>query len=528
MTALARRTVSALVVAALGGAFVSAAAVAAPEPPAVAEETVAPAPVASGSEEDGRAAATAAAYVARPGAATTGVVAGRTLSPLAAGTVSASGTVADRVVTGDVTFTGSDLTVRNVRVTGHVLFTGQNVVVEDSEFGSMALSGARNVRISRVEVFGNPGQDGIHITSDRGRVRDVVVEDTWIHDPKVTADSHYDGIQVRGVDRLTLRRLSIDLGPFAPQHNAALFLENANGGNSVVRVEDSWLLGGGYVLYSFGTQVSVRDSVLGQGNWGVFFPSSWLAEVVEFSGNRDAAGAALSLGTGSGTSSGTGSGTSSGPSADAARSSRDRRFVVALYQDFLGRGPSETELATWVGRLDAGASRFDVAMELARTDHWITAVVTRFYRDTLGRAPDAHGLTTWVQAAREGRPMESIAASFYASDEYLSKVARGDLRVWVTDLYAKLLFRSPDSRGLENWLAVLRAGKGRHAVALGFYQADETSRLRVESLYQTLLGRRADASGLRTWPPVVRAQGDLVLAAFLASSDEYYDKAQRR
>lgn len=74
----------------------------------------------------------------------------------------------------------------------------------------------------------------------------------------------------------------------------------------------------------------------------------------------------------------------------------------------------------------------------------------------------------------------------------------------------------------------MAAGTSRSEVAYAFYQADETTRVRVEVLYRALLGRGPDPSGLRTWPAVVREQGDLVLAAFLASSDEYYARAQTR
>ena len=506
VSAVVRRSAAVVLCAALVGVALGTG-------PAQAEEA-APAPEAVAEAPQ------AAASTARPGAANTGVPVGRTLTPMAGGTVALGGTtIADRVIEGDVTFTGDSLTLRNVRVTGHAIFRGSGIVVEDSEFGSLALSGARSVRLSRVEVFGRTGQDGMHITSDTRRVTDVLVEDTWIHNPLVTATSHYDGIQVRGVDRLTLRRVSVELGAFAPQHNAALFLENANGGNAGVRVESSWLLGGGYVLYAFGTQVAVRDTVFGEGRWGHLFPSSWLAQIVEFAGNRDPGGTMLGLSTRAGASI---------VPVDSVDRARKSAFVRALYEDFLGRAPSESEVLSWVSRLDGGMTRYEVATSLARTDQWLSAVITRFYRDTLGREPDASGLAFWIRHARDGMPMSTIAASFYSSHEYLMRMAGGDLRTWVEDLYAKLLYRRADPGGLANWLAALRSGAPRTDVAVGFYQAAETTRVRVNDLYLELLGRSADPSGLATWGPLVRAQGDIVLAATLAASNEYFTKAQAR
>ncbi len=229
-------------------------------------------------------------------AAATGVTDGRSLTPMAGGWVTTSGTtIADRVITGDVTFTGSNLTLRNVRVTGRLALRGDNVVVENASVGALTLSGTAGARVRGVDISGSPGQDGVHITSDTGRASDVLLEDVWIHNPQVTATSHYDGIQVRGVDGLTLRRVVAELGAWKPQYNAALFLEDANGGNSHVRVEDSTFVGGGYTMYSFATDVRVSRTTLCGGRWGALFPESLVLEIAEFSRVTDSFGTALSL-----------------------------------------------------------------------------------------------------------------------------------------------------------------------------------------------------------------------------------------
>ena len=176
---------------------------------------------------------------------------------------------------GDVTLSADGVTLRGVRVEGQLLVTGSDVVVEDSEVGSLAISGASGVRVSRVEVFGDLGQDGIHVTSDRGPVTDVVVEDSWIHSPTVTGDSHYDGIQVRGVDGLVLRGNVFDLGPHLPQLNASIFLQEANGGNRDVLIEDNVIDGGGYALYIGGSDVTVRSNAFGRNAaWGLLYPDA--------------------------------------------------------------------------------------------------------------------------------------------------------------------------------------------------------------------------------------------------------------
>lgn len=200
-------------------------------------------------------------------------------------------------------------------------------------------------------------------------------------------------------------------------------------------------------------------------------------------------------------------------------------FVSRAYRDFLDRSPTGGELGQWSDRVQRGqVSRSEFATGLSRSDEWLSAVVSRFYRDTLRRDPDPGGLANWVGAARGGMPIAQIAAAFYASDEYYRSVGRSDDETWVRDLYRKLLLRQPDADGVRNWVNALRGGLPRDAAALAFYQSPETLAVRVDTLYRNLLGRPAEPAGVSTWAPFVRGQGDLVLAAALAGSAEYFSR----
>lgn len=210
----------------------------------------------------------------RPGPGTTGTLSDQ-LAPHAPGTFREDGMVLqDVVITGDVALTGADQTLRNVRVEGQVRVTGTGITIEDAELGSLVLSGARQFVGRRLDVFGNPGDDGIHISADTGPVQDVLVEDSWVHSPALNPDSHYDGIQVRGVQDLVLRNLFLDLGPFDERHATAVFLQEANGGNSGVLLEDSWIDGGAFALNLGGDDVTVRRNVFGpNAEYGLLYPS---------------------------------------------------------------------------------------------------------------------------------------------------------------------------------------------------------------------------------------------------------------
>jgi uncharacterized protein YdeI (BOF family) len=121
-------------------------------------------------------------------------------------------------------------------------------------------------------------------------------------------------------------------------------------------------------------------------------------------------------------------------------------------------------------------------------------------------------------------PVADIGSFFYGSDEYFFGYGAGNSTIWITDLYQKLMLRSPDSGGLNYWVSQLAGGMSRAAVSHWFYQSPEKRGLRVDSLYQHILGRSSDAGGREYWAARLYGEGDLALASFLASSPEYRSK----
>jgi len=200
-------------------------------------------------------------------------------------------------------------------------------------------------------------------------------------------------------------------------------------------------------------------------------------------------------------------------------------FADAAYNDFIGRNASAAEKNNWVQRVNAGATRYELVAELTQSDEWAANVVEKMYVDTLGRGPDAGGRAFWVSQLQDGMSVARMAALFYGSPEYIANEG-GQIGRWITDLYAELLERQPDSSGLLYWLRETdRTTAG--SVALRFYQSDESRRARVQALYQELLGRGTDGGGEDFWAGVLVNGDDLALAASLASSDEYFANAAK-
>lgn len=204
-------------------------------------------------------------------------------------------------------------------------------------------------------------------------------------------------------------------------------------------------------------------------------------------------------------------------------------FVVAAYEDFLGRTPSSAEVAFQANAILTGAvTREGFLRALALSTEWLSAIVTGMYEDTLGRAPDAAGLATWVGWLQARRfTVAQVAALFYSSDEFFAGLGGGTASSWVTTLYHDLLGREPDAAGLAQWVVWTNdPARGRAWVATQFYGSLESRMVRVQGLYQALLGRDPDPVGWPFWADAIQRMDDVELAVSLAASPEYYLRAQ--
>jgi hypothetical protein len=208
----------------------------------------------------------------------------------------------------------------------------------------------------------------------------------------------------------------------------------------------------------------------------------------------------------------------------------EQKFVSAVYTDFLGRLPSSAELARDSATVSQFSGKLPLTTKLTSSTEWLTTIVTKMYVDTLSRQPDAQGLAAWVTWLQQGRfTVAQVASQFYSSPEYYLYHAGGTDTAWVTKLYTTLLQRQPDANGLTMWVGL--AGNswiGRTYVAGKLYETLESAMFRVQAIYQKMLGRDPDPSGWYAWSVSVGEKGDLAMAANIANSDEYWNRAQNR
>lgn len=203
---------------------------------------------------------------------------------------------------------------------------------------------------------------------------------------------------------------------------------------------------------------------------------------------------------------------------------REVRFVNAAYELFLGRTPSGSEAEVGCAQARRG-ERFTLTTGLSRSDEWAGRQISELYQKVFGRPADTGGRSYWLGQVQRGMRMEQIAAQFYGSEEYYNAAGRTPER-FVDELYLDLMGRPSDPSGKAHWVEQLRSGRlTRTAVAGSFYASLESRRDRVEALYQQVLDRAADRGGREYWVDELLRVGDVALAAYLAASEEYYQRS---
>lgn len=196
----------------------------------------------------------------RPNSQNTGVPIGTNLSNYSgAVTNNTSSTTFDNVNfpspsgPGYYIFSGSNLTFRNCYFNGGLLLQGDNITIEHCTIkGGVSFSGTDTVSFRYNNIF-NSSDDSLHITSDSGQSANIALTNNYIHSPTPSCGAHADGLQVRGVNGLSLINNAIDMGPWAQvcgqdTLNAAVFFESANGGNSDIVLDGNYLNGAGITL----------------------------------------------------------------------------------------------------------------------------------------------------------------------------------------------------------------------------------------------------------------------------------------
>ncbi|MFT8234475.1 DUF4214 domain-containing protein [Pseudomonas guariconensis] len=125
--------------------------------------------------------------------------------------------------------------------------------------------------------------------------------------------------------------------------------------------------------------------------------------------------------------------------------------------------------------------------------------ITAFYKNILGREPDAGGLAYWQAQVESGQiQLAEVVSSFTTSAEAQAVVQP------IIALYQAAFGRTPDTGGLQYWVAQMQGGLSLSDVTQAFAQSSEfasvagtSSTQFITALYQnTLAAHRTPAA----WP----------------------------
>jgi hypothetical protein len=177
--------------------------------------------------------------------------------------IKTDGTVVDGLdINGTVTVAADNVTVRNSRIT------------VSAPYGILVRKGATGTTIEDVEIKGLPGcaagiaferytarRVDIHGCADGAKSgEDTIIEDSWIHDLRITKSSHNDGIQHSGGSNAAFLRNRID----DRAANTAIFISPDLGPIGNVTVEGNRLGGGNWTLHLEGLNIVVRNNRFGR------------------------------------------------------------------------------------------------------------------------------------------------------------------------------------------------------------------------------------------------------------------------
>ena len=230
-------------------------------------------------------------------------------------------------------------------------------------------------------------------------------------------------------------------------------------------------------------------------------------------------------------------------------------FVDRLYENVLARGADGPGKENWVSQLMNGETAVNVAYGFIHSQEFLVnrnlsnrERVNVFYNTFLNRGADEPGMQNWLSQLNNGCSIDSLFYGFSQSPEFTDicasyGIVRGNFTVteprdknlnlsaYVSRMYTKVLNRSFDPDGMNNWTGLYLDHKiTAEGIAEGFINSTEFANRNlnddeyVEVLYQTFFDRGSDAPGKANWLGQLRSGATRaeVLNGFLGSQ-EYRD-----
>jgi hypothetical protein len=150
----------------------------------------------------------------------------------------------------------------------------------------------------------------------------------------------------------------------------------------------------------------------------------------------------------------------------------DADAITAIYEELLGQTPDMQSLSTWLQQVENGTSLTDVLVTVASSQDYFTqqggnnsGFILGLYQDLLGRPPSDAEVANWLGLITGGMSRSQIATLFVGSLEYEYRV--------ITELFSLYLRRTPSGNELNQYAADLNAGATPTDVAAALLGSSE-------------------------------------------------------
>ena len=201
----------------------------------------------------------------------------------------------------------------------------------------------------------------------------------------------------------------------------------------------------------------------------------------------------------------------------------DQHFVQVLYNDFLGRSGSISELNSWTAELPS-LGQEGVAATIIHSQESLDRIVNQLYETDLGRSVDPAGLAYWSNLLAHGGTEEQVAIGLVSSAEFVSRSAALDPGVdpslgFISGLDSALLHRQQTAAEVANVLSLLPT-LGVAGIATAYVDSAEFHSEATQGFYNSLLHRSASSGELSSW--VSSGLDLLTIETLICGTPEFY------
>ncbi|WP_285107473.1 N-acetylmuramoyl-L-alanine amidase [Promicromonospora sp. MEB111] len=210
---------------------------------------------------------------------------------------------------------------------------------------------------------------------------------------------------------------------------------------------------------------------------------------------------------------------------------QSKNFVQAMYQDYLGRAATATDIESWSYRVSVDGPGV-LADGMAKSDNYRKVRISQAFQATLGYTPSATQTANYLaMVKKKTRTIDQIEPYLMGTSTYYKHVGGTDAK-YVTALYQHILHRPPTSDQLKHWMPRLNT-LGRAGVVNALWKNPQAVRYRVVATYQHYLGVAPTTAQADTWVKRLTTAGTtedeatlrraiVVTTKYLAAADARY------